>query len=147
MPGLLGAHDDLGSGGPHRIRTQAITHAVCGLGRDGATMPLAALIHAAYEAERARRPAGSPLQLGRADLHAWLSASLGTRVHAGWGRALLCVLGPAPAGCHVLCEGRLGVVAGPGKDGDPLRPRVLVGGQIGQSPSPVVLASPLCPSG
>jgi hypothetical protein len=147
MPALLSVHDDLGSGGPHRIRTQAIAHAVSELGRGGPPMPLAALIHAAYESERARRPAGAALQLGRADVHAWLASALGTHVHAGWGRALLCVLGSVPAGSHVLCDGRLGVVAGPGRDGDPLRPRVLVGGKLGQSPDPVVLASPLCPAG
>ncbi len=143
MPALLAAHDDLGSGGPHRIRTQALVHSLVELGRGARPVPLAGLVHAAYETERRRCPVDSPLQLSRADLLAWLASGLGREVHAGWGRALLSVLGFPPAGCHVLCDERLGVVLGPGRNGDPLRPRVLIGGQVAQAQSPVVLASPL----
>lgn len=143
MPALLSAHDDLGSGGPHRIRTQALVHSLCELARGGRPAPLAGLVHAAYETERQRCRQGSPLQLGRADLHAWLASGLGRELHGGWGKALLGVLGNPPAGSHVLCDERLGVVLGPGKDGDPSRPRVLVGGHVGQPASPVTIASPL----
>jgi hypothetical protein len=143
MRGLLTAHDDVGSGGPHRIRTQALVHGLSELGRSARPAPLVGLVHAAYEVERRRCPSGAPLQLGRADLHAWLAAQLGQKVHAGWGRALLGVLGAVPVGCHVLCDGRLGVVVGPGKDGQPLRPRALLGGRIVTAESDVVMTSPL----
>ena len=147
-PALLSVHDAVGAGGPHRIRTQALVLGLGELGRGARTTPLVGLVHAAYEVERRRcpldsQPHGTPLQLARADLHAWLASELGRKVHAGWGRALLGVLGTVPAGSHVLCDGRLAVVVGPGKAGEPLRPRVLVGGQVGAAATQVVITSPL----
>ena len=51
-------------------------------------------------------------------------------MHPGFGRALLGLLGIIPVGSHVLEDGRLALVVAAGERGDPLRPRVLVGGEI-----------------
>jgi hypothetical protein len=127
---------------PHQLRTCALLAALADPQRP-ARLELAGLLQAAYDVELQRTLAVAGVQQSRADLHAWLAASLGTHVHAGWGRALLSVLGLVPAGSHVIADGRLGVVLGPGRDGDPFRPRVLLGGTPANPTEPVQLHSPL----
>jgi hypothetical protein len=127
---------------PHQLRTCALLAALADP-QPSVRLELAGLLHAAYDVELQRTLAVAGVQQSRADLHAWLAASLGTRVHAGWGRALLSVLGLVPAGSHVIADGRLGIVLGPGRDGDPFRPRVLLGGVPANPTEPVQLHSPL----
>jgi hypothetical protein len=54
---------------------------------------------------------------------------------------MLASLGAFPPGAHVMCDGRLGVVVGPGKAAD--RPIVLVGGTLTAPDQPVTPSSPL----
>ena len=127
---------------PHRLRVCALVRAcACASPANGGL--LVPLLHVAYELERRRCPPDVPLRLSRVDLQAWLAGALGTEVHAGFGRALLGLLGIVPVGSHVLSDGRLGVVFGSGAAGDWLRPRVLVGGAIEVPAQPVALCSPL----
>ena len=128
---------------PHRLRVCALLAAAAQDEAAAAALPLQPLLAAAYELERRRCPPQVDFNLSRADLQAWLVGALGREVHAGWGRALLDALGPFPAGSHVLADGRLGVVIGAAPDGDALRPRVLVGGQMAVPAQPVTLYSPL----
>jgi hypothetical protein len=132
-----GKHSD-----PHQLRTCALLAALADPRRQ-VRLELAGLLHAAYDVELQRTLGVAGVQQSRADLHAWLAAALGTHVHAGWGRALLSVLGLVPAGSHVIADGRLGIVLGPGRDGDPFRPRVLLGGAPANPTEPVQLHSPL----
>jgi hypothetical protein len=128
---------------PHRLRATALLASAAQGEGALAELPMLSLIQAAYELERQRCPSDGELQLTRSDLHAWLAGALGRELHAGWGRALLDVLGPVPPGSHVLAEGRLGVVLGAGAKADPWRPRVLVGGRPVAPAQPVTLHSPL----
>lgn len=143
LPLLLPQPNEALDRDPQRLRVIALVAAVTQGERAGSALPVSALIAAAYELERQRCPQGVAFRLSRADLHAWLACALGDEVHAGWGRALLNVLGPIPAGAHVLADGRLGVVLGPSAKGDAMRPRVLVGGQPSTPAQPVTLHSPL----
>jgi hypothetical protein len=54
---------------------------------------------------------------------------------------MLGALGALPPGAHVLSDGRLGVVVGPGKT--PLTPLVLLAGEINAPDAPVTPHSPL----
>jgi hypothetical protein len=127
---------------PHRLRVCALVRvAACAAPMNGGL--IVPLLHAAYELERQRCPADVALRLSRLDLQAWLAGALGREVDAGFGRALLGVLGLLPIGSHVLSDGRLGVVVGTSDSGDAERPRVLVGGRIVTPEQPVALSSPL----
>jgi hypothetical protein len=128
---------------PHRLRATALIASAARSGSAAPELPLTALLLAVYELERRRCPPIDGLQLSRSDLHAWLNGALGRELHAGWGRALLEVFGPVPAGTHVLAEGRLGVVLGEAARGDAWRPRVLLGGQASVPSHAVSLHSPL----
>ena len=127
---------------PHQLRTCALLAALTVKEAPLSNQP-AGLVHAVYEVELQRTRAIPAVQQSRADLHAWLAGALGTHVHPGWGRALLSVLGLVPAGSHVIADGRLGIVLGPGRDGDPFRPKVLLGGALATPNEPVQLHSPL----
>lgn len=128
---------------PHQLRACALLGALGDPAGIGARFELNGLLHAAYDVELQRTLAVPGVQQSRVDLHAWLAQALGTHVHPGWGRALLSVLGLVPAGSHVIADGRLGIVLGPGSDGDPFRPRVLLGGAPANPTAPVQLHSPL----
>ena len=127
---------------PHQLRTAALLAALTAPQAPTSVQP-AALVHAAYQVELQRTRALPGVQQSRVDLHAWLASALGGAVHPGWGRALLSVLGLVPAGSHVLADGRLGIVLGPGRDGDPFRPKVLLGGALATPTERVQLHSPL----
>jgi len=123
---------------PHRLRTTALLAASAG--RSNAAMPLTRLMHAAFMLESKRiDPSGQ--RLSRIDLQAWLSSAIGREVDDAFGRAMLASLGAFPPGAHVMCDGRLGVVVGPGKAAD--RPIVLVGGALTAPDKPVAPSSPL----
>ena len=123
---------------PHRLHATALVAAAAG--QSGAAMPLTRLLHAAYTMENKRiEPSGQ--RLSRIDLQAWLSNAIGREIDDLFGRAILGSLGPLPPGAHVMCEGRLGVVVGPGKAPD--RPIVLLGGQLTAPDAPVAPSSPL----
>jgi len=129
---------------PHRLRVCALVSEAIKLdGKTAPTLPLVPLLHVAYELERRRVPSDAAVTLTVVDLQAWLADSLGQDVHAGWGRAWLSALGLIPVGSHVLADGRLGVVMGPSKTGDPWHPKVLVGGQIVVPTQPITIHSPL----
>jgi hypothetical protein len=134
-----------GSGGnepvapsPHRLRTTALLSGAAG--RSSSPMALARLLHAAFTLEGKRIDA-SGQRLSRIDLQAWLSSAIGREVDDAFGRAMLSALGAYPPGAHVLCDGRLGVVVGPGKAAD--RPILLVGGALCTPDAAVTPASPL----
>lgn len=126
---------------PHRLRTSALMRLAAH--EEAISIALVPLLHAAYELERRRCPADVPVRLSRLDLQAWLANALGSEVHSGFGRALLGLLGIVPVGSHVLEGGRLALVVAAGERGDPLRPRVLVGGEVRPPAQPVELCSPL----
>lgn len=129
---------------PHRLRVCALVSEAAKLdGKTPPMLPLVPLLHVAYEFERRRVPEDVAITLTAVDLQAWLADALGQEVHAGWGRALLSAVGLVPVGSYVLADGRLGVVMGPSKTGDPWHPRVLVGGQIVVPTQPITLHSPL----
>jgi hypothetical protein len=132
---------------PHELRACTLIHAAAGLQAGGTTLPLARLLHAAYELERERCPGDLSLARSALDLQAWLgdAITMGT-VHPQIGRALLATVGLVPAGAHVLSEGRLGVVMGGSGSGDAMRPRVLVGGRVEIPNQPVQLYSALAAS-
>jgi hypothetical protein len=126
---------------PHRLRMRALMRLAAH--EQTLSIALVPLLHAAYQMERRRCPADVPVRLSRLDLQAWLASALGSEVHPGFGRALLGLLGIVPVGSHVLEGGRLALVVAAGERGDPLRPRVLVGGEVRPPAAPVVLHSPL----
>jgi hypothetical protein len=126
---------------PHRLRVCALMRLAAH--EETATVALVPLLHAAYELERRRVPADVPVRLSRLDLQAWLAGAIGRELHPAFGRALLGLLGIVPVGSHVLEGGRLGLVVAAGERGDPLRPRLLVGGEIRPPAEPVTLHSPL----
>jgi hypothetical protein len=142
LPALL-AQADSAVLDPHRLRVCALVRAATEVDHARSGRTVLPLLQAAYELERRRCPADLGFDLSRADLQAWLAAALGGELHPSWGRALLGVLGLIPAGCHVLADGRLGVVIAPSDKGDPYRPRVLVGGQVAVPEHPVRICSPL----
>jgi len=123
---------------PHRLRTTALVAASAG--QNGVPMQLTRLLQTAFALESKRiEPNGQ--RLSRVDMQSWLSSAIGHEVDDLFGRAMLSSLGALPPGSHVMCDGRLGVVVGPGKAGD--RPIVLVGGQLTAPDAPVTVASPL----
>ncbi len=127
---------------PHGLRVCTLLQAACA--RDGRfAPPLLPLLRAVYELERRRQPAEPELWLSRVDLQAWLAGALDHELDPSWGRALLGVLGLLPAGSHVLADGRLGVVMAASEQGGPLRPRILVGGQMLVPEQPAQACSPL----
>jgi hypothetical protein len=122
---------------PHRLHATALVAAAAG---QATPLPLTRLLHAAYTMEQRRiEPSGQ--RLSRVDLQAWLSSAIGRDVDDLFGRAILSSLGALPPGAHVMCDGRLGVVVGPGKAAD--RPIVLVGGELQMPDAPVAPSSPL----
>lgn len=123
---------------PHRLRMTALVAACAG--QSGAPMQLTRLLHAAFVLE-SRRIEPNGQRLSRVDMQSWLSAAIGREVDELFGRAMISALGPLPPGSHVMCDGRLGVVVGPGKAAD--RPIVLVGGELAAPDAPVTVASPL----
>jgi hypothetical protein len=143
LPSLMPQVGEVIDTDPHRLRTTALLATAAQGEHALSELPLLSLVHAAYELERQRCPSNAGVQLARTDLHAWLAGALGRELHAGWGRALLDVLGPIPPGSHVLAEGRLGVVLGAAAKTDPMRPRVLVGGRPTAPAEAVTLHSPL----
>jgi len=145
LPALLAEPAKGEAAGPHRLSTCALLLALAEPDASRRASSIGPLVQAAYEVERVRCTEGGAVQLSRIDLHAWLLGALGREVHAGWGRALIGVLGVVPAGSHVLADGRLAVVVGPGKEGDALRPRVLLGGKLAYVAAPVVPRSALAP--
>lgn len=123
---------------PHRLRTTALVAACAG--QSATPMQLTRLLHAAYVLESKRiDPRGE--RLSRVDLQAWLSSAIGREVDELFGRAMLSSLGALPPGAHVMCDGRLGVVVGPGKAAN--RPIVVLGGELVVPEAPVSAASPL----
>lgn len=123
---------------PHRLHATALVASTAG--QAGGAMPLTRLLHAAYTMESKRiEPSGQ--RLSRIDLQAWLSGAIGREIDDLFGRAILGSLGPLPPGAHVMCDGRLGVVVGPGKAPD--RPIVLLGGVLTAPDAPVAPSSPL----
>lgn len=121
---------------PHRLHATALVAATAG---QAPPLPLIRLLHAAYLVELKRFDAGQ--RLSRIDTQAWLSAAIGREIDDLFGRAMLSALGPLPPGAHVMCDGRLGVVVGPGKAAD--RPIVLLGGELTMPDAPVAPSSPL----
>jgi len=122
---------------PHRLRMTALLSACAG---KGSSMALTRLLHAAFTLESKRMdPSGQ--RLSRIDLQAWLCGAIGREVDEAFGRAMLASLGAYPPGSHVMSDGRLGVVVGPGKAHD--RPILLVGGALTAPDAPVSPASPL----
>ncbi|MDH5673649.1 MAG: hypothetical protein OEZ06_15950 [Myxococcales bacterium] len=106
----------------HRLRTSALLHSM-GLAPER-QHPVAELLRLCYLLSLLRAPAGQQFELTKIDLMAWLAEQLaGGYVHAGWARALLSSHGALAPGSHVMAQGRLAVVAGPGEQ--PLRPRLL----------------------
>jgi hypothetical protein len=122
---------------PHRLHATAL---VAAAGGQAAPLPLTRLLHAAYTMEHRRIEPGGQ-RLSRIDLQAWLSSAIGREVDDLFGRAMLSSLGALPPGSHVMCDGRLGVVVGPGKATD--RPIVLIGGELKIPDAPVAPSSPL----
>jgi hypothetical protein len=125
-----------GAPNPHRLRTTALIAACVSNPR----LPEARLLHAAYLLEQ-KRIDERGLRLSRLDLQAWLVEAAGREVDAAIARAMLGALGALPPGSHVLSEGRLGVVIGPGKTS--LMPLVLLGGEVKAAEAPVTPHSPL----
>jgi hypothetical protein len=121
---------------PHRLRTAALVAACSANPR----LPEMRLLHAAYAFEQ-KRVSATGLRMSRLDLQAWLADAAGREVDAAMARAMLGALGALPPGSHVLSEGRLAVVVGPGKT--PLTPLVLIGGAIKAPEAPVTPHSPL----
>jgi hypothetical protein len=142
LPGVLAA-DLPGEVDPQRLRTCTLLQAGVRYERVQDALAMLPLLHAAYELERKRSPRELDQSLSRMELQAWLADALGREVHEYWGRALLGLLGLVPVGSYVLADGRLGVVVAPSDNGDPWRPRVLVGGQLLVPQQPVQLHSPL----
>lgn len=123
---------------PHRVRTLALLSAAASSLKP--ELPVARMMHAVYTLER-KRIDDAGQHMSRLDLQAWLAAAIGREVDDSCGRVLLSALGALPPGSHVLSEGRLAVVVGPGADA--LTPLLLVGGELKKPEQNVVPSSPL----
>ncbi len=128
---------------PHRVRVCSMLHRLQSARSVSELGPkITGLIHLTYEMERGRCPGDVEFDLTFADLLAQAVENQGDIYNEDWVRVLAKVSGEVPVGAKVRLEdGSVGIVLGPSKIKDPLRPSVLVNDQILIPSKPVELIS------
>jgi hypothetical protein len=128
---------------PHKTKVCAQLHRLAGDPARNSRPGVGPLLGLTYALEVARLPLGLDFALTLADLVA--QAHAGALAAPGhWLLVLVKASGAIPPGARVrLPDGRVGLVLGQGEQGDPLRPKVLVGGNVVMPSGAVTVLGPL----
>jgi hypothetical protein len=130
---------------PHRLRVCTIVHMLAERANDD-QLPILAPIRIAYEMARRRCPERVGFDLSRVDLLAHAVQEM-RAIDSSWIRALVFAAGTVPPGTRVqLPDGRVGVALDASQTGDPLRPNVLVDGEVVTPATPVSILSAATPT-
>lgn len=116
---------------PHRLQTTALAQAIASCrGPLSDAHPALGAVEVAYELEKRRCPEGIAFDLGRVDLLAHATRSMGVGLDERWVKVLVSALGVMPPGAWVrLRTGEPARVLGPGEADDPFRPEVVCRGR------------------